>query len=92
MSVPTGTGNYPPGVTDADPHFDGEPAAGPGEPCELCGAPAGEPCAPSCHTQTDSGEAANDDKYEREPPPGRYWVTWPELAADDAGIPIDGEF
>jgi hypothetical protein len=24
MSVPTGIGNYPPGVTDNDPHFDGE--------------------------------------------------------------------
>lgn len=22
MSVPTGSGNYPPGVTDNDPHFD----------------------------------------------------------------------
>lgn len=24
MSVPTGAGNYPPGVTDNDQHFDGE--------------------------------------------------------------------
>lgn len=24
MSVPTGSGNYPPGVTDNDPHFDDE--------------------------------------------------------------------
>lgn len=24
MSVPTGIGNYPPGVTDNDPHFDGD--------------------------------------------------------------------
>lgn len=24
MSVPTGAGNYPPGVTDNDPHFEGD--------------------------------------------------------------------
>lgn len=25
MGVPTGAGNYPPGVTDNDPHFDSDP-------------------------------------------------------------------
>src|SRR5207302_79953 len=25
MSVPTGAGNYPPGVTDNDPHFESDP-------------------------------------------------------------------
>jgi len=28
MSVPTGFGNYPPGVTDMDPHFDSEDEGG----------------------------------------------------------------
>ena len=41
MSVPTGSGNYPPGVTDNDPHFDGDICehedVGPDGHCEECG-------------------------------------------------------
>ena len=40
MSVPTGAGNYPPGVTDSDPHFESDPCEHPtvrGGYCEDCG-------------------------------------------------------
>ena len=40
MSVPTGSGNYPPGVTDNDPHFDSGPCEHKelhGGYCEDCG-------------------------------------------------------
>lgn len=63
MSVPTGAGNYPPGVTDADPHFGPDPDALP--ECDYCGAGPGEPCAPSCHTQTDGEPDVYLDDRER---------------------------
>ena len=37
MGVPTGAGNYPPGVTDNDPHFDGEDEYDEEWACTWCG-------------------------------------------------------
>ena len=62
----TGIGNYPPGVTDSDPHFEGEPCQhefGPDGRCEHCG---------------EFDENCIDPDYERE----ELWRGMPSYAHD----------
>ena len=63
MSVSTGIGNYPPGVTDNDPHFDDWEQDEPDAPCIECeelAAVQGQEYCPDCRDNL--AEAA----YERQ--------------------------
>lgn len=61
MSVPTGSGNYPPGVTDNDPHFDGD------DVCMHCEKRQREPGSDYCgDCENNLAEAAYERQQEGE--------------------------
>ena len=61
MSVPTGAGNYPPGVTDNDPHFESDPdnlEVSLEHPGALSNLPHDEECRHNPHRRGHQGDRA----------------------------------